>query len=146
MPHIEFAYNKTIYATSLLSPFEVVYGFNPLAPMDILPLPTNEHANLDGKEKTGFVKELRARVRANIERKNEQYAKQANKGRCKVVFQLGDWVWVHMQKERFPTQRKSKVKHKEDGPLQVFAQINDNAYKLDLPNNYANVSATFNVA
>ena len=86
MPYIEFAYNKTVHATSLFSPYEVVYGFSPLTPMDILLLPTNEHVNLDGKEKADFVKELHARVRANIERENEQYAKQANKGRLKVVF------------------------------------------------------------
>ena len=48
-----------------------MYDFNPLTPMDILPLPTNEHANLNGKEKTNFVKELHARVQANIERKKE---------------------------------------------------------------------------
>ena len=51
MPHIEFAYNRIVCDTSLFSPFEAVNGFNLLTPMDILPLPTNEHANLDGKEK-----------------------------------------------------------------------------------------------
>ena len=52
-----------------------MYGFNSLTPMDILPFPSNEHANLDGKEKANFAKELHARVWSNIERKNEQYAK-----------------------------------------------------------------------
>ena len=146
LPLIEFAYNRTVQATSLFSPFEVVYGFNPLTLMDILPLPTNEHANLVGKEKVDFVKELHARVRSNIERKNEQYAKQANKGCLKVVFQPKVWVWVHKQKERFPTQRKSKLQFSKDGPFQVLERINDNAYKLDLPGNYGNVSANFNIA
>ena len=90
LPHIEFAYNRIVHSTSSFSPFEIVYGFNPLTHVDILPLPINEHANLDGKKKADFVKDLHARVRANIERKNEQYAKQANKGRLKVFFQLGD--------------------------------------------------------
>ena len=89
---------------------------------------------------------MHAKVRANIEKKNEQYAKQANKGRIKVVFEPGDWVWVHMRKERFPTQRKSKLQPRGDGPFQVLEKINDNAYKLDLPSSYGNVSATFNVA
>ena len=77
--------------------------------------------------------------------KNEQYAKQANKGKFKVIFQHGDWIWVHMRKEWFPTQRKSKLQPRGDGPFQVLERINNNAYKLDLPRNYGHVSATFNV-
>ena len=62
-----------------------------------------------------------------------------------MVFQPGDWVWVHMRKERFPVQRRSKLLPRRNGPFQVVAQINNNAYKLDLPGEY-NVSATFNVS
>ncbi|RDX71698.1 hypothetical protein CR513_48912, partial [Mucuna pruriens] len=79
LPYLEFAYNRTIQSTSY-SPFKVVHGFNPLIPFDILTLPTNEHANLDGKQKTKFVRELHAKVRANIEKRNGQYARQAKKG------------------------------------------------------------------
>ncbi|XP_044489105.1 uncharacterized protein LOC123213695 [Mangifera indica] len=71
--------------------FLIVYSFNPLT-LDFLPLPTNERANIDGKKKADFVKDLHAKVCANIERKNEQNAMQANKGSVKVVFKLGDWV------------------------------------------------------
>jgi hypothetical protein len=62
-----------------------------------------------------------------------------------VVFELGDWVWLHMRKERFPTQRKSKLLPRGDGQFQVLERINDNAYKLDLPGE-CNVSATLNVS
>ena len=62
-----------------------------------------------------------------------------------MVFEPGDWVWLHMRKERFPTQRKSKLLPRGDGPFQVLERINDNAYKLDLPGEY-NVSTTFNVS
>jgi len=66
-----------VYSTTSYSPFEVVYGFNPLNPLDILPLPSNKYANFDGKKKKDYIKELYAKVRANIEKKNEQYAKKA---------------------------------------------------------------------
>ncbi|KAH9769149.1 Endonuclease [Citrus sinensis] len=42
-------------------------------------------------------------------------------------------------------QRRSKLLPRGDGPFQVVARINDNAYKLDLPGKY-NMSATFNVS
>ena len=96
------------------------------------------------KKKAEFVKQINEKARLNIERRTEQYAKQANKGRRQVVFEPGDWVWVHMRKERFPSQRRSKLLPRGDGPFQVLERINDNAYKLDLPGEY-NVSATFNV-
>jgi len=39
LSHIEFAYNRVVHKTTQLSPFEVVYGFNPLTPKDLIPLP-----------------------------------------------------------------------------------------------------------
>ena len=127
------------------SPFEIVYGFNPLTPLDLLPLPIPEHVNLDGDKKAEYVRTLHEKVRQNIEKRNQQVANQRNKGRTKVVFEPGDWVWLHLRRERFPKQRHSKLQPRGDGPFQVVARVNDNAYKLDLPGEYS-VSATFNVS
>lgn len=62
-----------------------------------------------------------------------------------MTFEPGNWVWVHLEKERFPEQKKSKLQPRGDGPFQVLEKVNDNAYKLDLPGEY-NISATFNVS
>ena len=145
MPHIEFAYNRTLHSSTNCSPFEIVYGFNPLTPMDLIQLPIDKQVSLDGKKKAEFVRDLHSKVRAHIEKKTKLYAENANKGRKRVVFEPGDWVWVHMRKERFPDKRKSKLHPRGDGPFQVLERINDNAYKIDLPGEY-NVSATFNVS
>uniref|UniRef100_A0A2N9HFG3 Reverse transcriptase/retrotransposon-derived protein RNase H-like domain-containing protein n=1 Tax=Fagus sylvatica TaxID=28930 RepID=A0A2N9HFG3_FAGSY len=93
----------------------------------------NERTSLDGQKKAEMVKKLHESVRQHIEKKNEQYANKANKGRRQVIFEPGDWVWVHMRKERFPARRRSKLHPRGDGPFQVLERINDNAYKLDLP-------------
>ena len=49
-----------------------------------------------------------------------------------------------MKNERFPEQRKSKLKPKGDGLFQMLERINDNGYKVDLLGKYG-VSVTFNV-
>ncbi|KAL4282451.1 hypothetical protein GQ457_16G018480 [Hibiscus cannabinus] len=66
-------------------------------------------------------------------------------GKKRVTFDVGDWVWVHFCKERFPAQRSSKLLPQGDGPFQIVEKVNDNAYKLDLPGEYT-VSATFNIS
>jgi hypothetical protein len=145
LPFVEFAYNRTVHSTTGFSPFEIVYGFNPLTPMDLIPLPFKEMVSLDGEKKAKMVRQLHEEVRLQIEKKNRLYASKANKGRKLVVFQPGDWVWVYMRKERFSNQRKSKLQPCGDGPFQVLERINDNAYKIDIPGEYG-VSAIFNVA
>ena len=92
-----------------------------------------------------MVKKLHESVWQHTKKKNEQYATKADKGRRQVIFEPGDWVWMHMRKERFPARRQSKLHLGWDGPFQVLVRINDNAYKLDLPGKY-NISATFNVS
>ena len=63
-----------------------------------------------------------------------------------MIFKPSDWVWVHLRKERYPNQRKSKLMPRGDGPFKVLQRINNNTYKLELPSEYGNVSATFNVS
>ena len=88
---------------------------------------------------------IHEKTRLNIERRTKQYVQQANKGRKTVVFEPGDWVQLHLRKDRFPEKRRSKLLPRGDEPFQVVERINDNAYKLDLPGEYG-VSASFNVA
>ena len=100
--------------------------------------------NRDGLSKANFVKSLHEKVKAQIEKKVEQYVRYANKGKKKMVFKPGDWVQIHLRKNRFPSKRKSKLQERGDGPFKVLECINNNAYKIDLPLDYG-VSNTFNV-
>lgn len=143
LPYIEFAYNHAKHSATKFSPFEVVYGFNPLTPLDLSPLPQAVFS-ADGETRAEFVKKLHQQVKENIEKKTEKYREQANKNRKDVTFEPGDWVWLHMRHERFPNQRKSKLSPRGDGPFRVIEKINDNAYKLELPGEL-NISPTFNV-
>jgi len=37
------------------------------------------------------------------------YATKGNRGRKKLVLNKGDWVWLHLRKDGFPTKRNSKL-------------------------------------
>jgi transposase InsO family protein len=50
LPHIEFAYNRSVHSTTKVSPFQIVYGFNPRAPIDLLPLPPSEMTCFDASQ------------------------------------------------------------------------------------------------
>lgn len=143
LPHAEFAYNHVMHSASKFSPFEIVYGLNPISPLDIIPLPLSERVWVDGKKKAKMVKQIYAEARQNLEEITKQYAKQANKRRREMIFKIGDQVWVQLRKERFPNERKSKLMPRIDGPFKITQRISNNAYKLDFQGKY-DVSNSFN--
>nr|KYP54743.1 Retrotransposable element Tf2 [Cajanus cajan] len=118
LPHIEFAYNRVVHKTTKISPFEVVYGFNPLTPLDLIPLPDFSHYfHKKGVSKVDFVKKLHEKVKTHIQQQNERTTLERSKGKKYLIFEEGDWVWLHLRKERFPSQRKSKLNPSRDGPF-----------------------------
>ena len=145
LPHVEFAYNRAEHSTTKVSPFQVVYGFNPRAPIDLLPLPTTERVHSDAKERADFILKLHASTKENIEKMTEKYRIAGSRGRKEVKLEPGDLVWLHLRKERFPDLRKSKLMPRAAGPYKILEKINDNAYKLELPPEFG-VSPTFNIS
>ena len=84
-------------------------------------------------------------IKLQIEKKVDKYAEFANKKHKALIFAPDDWVWIHLRKDRFPTQRKPKLMPRGDGPFQVIKMINDNAYELDMPDTYLG-SNSFNIS
>ena len=62
-----------------------------------------------------------------------------------MVFNIGDLVWLHLRKDRFPNECKSKLLPRVVGPFKVLARYNNNAYKINLPRDKYNVSDICNV-
>ena len=62
--HVEFAYNRVVHSTTNCSLFEVVYGFNPLTPLDLLPMHNvSVFKHKEGQAKADYVKKLHERVK-----------------------------------------------------------------------------------
>ena len=145
LPHVEFAYNRATHSTTKVSPFQVVYGFNPLAPIDILSLPTSERIHRDAKKRADFILQMHETTKHNIEKMNEKYRVIGSRGKQEIKLQPGDLVWLHLRKDRFPELSKSKLMPRADGPFKIIEKINDNAYKLELPPELG-LSPTFKIS
>ena len=113
--------------------------------MDILPLPLQERTNLDASARASYIKKMHEDTRHTIEGQVQRLATRLNVNKQPMVFNIGDLVWLHLRKDRFPNECKSKLLPRTDGPFKVLARYNDNAYKIDLPRGKYNVSDVFNV-
>jgi hypothetical protein len=98
LPHIEFAYNKSVHSTTKVSPFQVVYAFKPRAPIDLLPLPPSETTYFDASQRSEFILKMHGTTKLNIEKMNEKYRIVGSKGRKEVKLKSGDLVWLHLRK------------------------------------------------
>jgi len=70
LSYIEFAYNKVVNTTASHTPFEIVYGFNPLTPLDLFLIPYLEIVLCKDKlEKTSYAKDLHQYSKDRLNRK-----------------------------------------------------------------------------
>jgi hypothetical protein len=143
--HIEFAYNRFVHSMTKVRPFQIVYDFNPRAPIDLSPLPPSEMTYFDASHRSEFFIKMHETSKLNIEKMNEKFRIAASKGCKEVKLESGDLVCLHLRKERFSELRKSKLMSRAAGPFKILAKINDNAYKLELPSEFG-VSHRFNIS
>jgi hypothetical protein len=76
-----------VYCTSNRSPFEIVYSFNLITPLNLIPLIVNERVSLDEKRKANMVKTFHESFQQYMDKNNEQYASKSNKGHRHIVFE-----------------------------------------------------------
>ncbi|GJR60247.1 coiled-coil domain-containing protein SCD2 isoform X1 [Tanacetum coccineum] len=145
LPRAEFAYNRAPRKTTGISPYMVVYGANPITPLDLAVLDTSTKFSKEASDVAADIKSIHQRIHDKIAKTNELIKYRRDIGRKHVLFKLGDLVWLYFRKERFPSKRRSKLSPRFDGPFKVIAKVNDNAYAIDLPGN-SSASATINVA
>ena len=128
LPILEMQYNNTKNATTGLTPFETVFGYNITTPLDILSGTTT----LSGGEATSFIKQLHRNVKVAkkaIEEQQQQQKLQADKHRREQVFDVGDMVLL--------STKDLRNYYKQDptfiGPYKVIEKRSDLTYKLELP-------------
>ncbi|KAI4320781.1 hypothetical protein MLD38_034226 [Melastoma candidum] len=62
LAHAEFAYNRAPSSTTKSSPFEVVYGLNPLVPVELMPMNKARSVSQDAEERAKEMRMLHEKV------------------------------------------------------------------------------------
>ena len=141
----EFAYNQSPSYATKCTPFQCVFGENPLLPINLTHINVHDRKQKDAVDHVEELLKLHRMVKDNICQANARYKQKADgKHQPRAPLKEGDLVWIHLRKERFPQLRKNKLMPRAAGPFPITAKIGDNAYKVELPAEY-NISNTFNI-
>ena len=103
LPIAEYAYNRARHSTTGKSPFKVVYGFNLLSPLDILPLPLQERTNLDASARASYIKKMHEDTRHTIERQVQRLTTKININKQPMIFNIRDLCGYTYARNASPT-------------------------------------------
>ena len=139
LPLIEFAYNSSAQASTGRSPFSIIYGREPRAPVDVL------KGEGSGADTTGqgfsaaHLRTITQQVHDSLILSQQHQKQAADLYRKKELYAKGDWVLVATDRigtDHLENTTKSKWQSLWRGPFQVLGKINDNAYRIALPEDF----------
>ncbi|KAL6211490.1 hypothetical protein ACLB2K_016715 [Fragaria x ananassa] len=114
------------------------------SPLDLAPTPDLKHANVKAKEFVANLHQIHITTKQRIEEANAKYKQAADVKRRHVEFEVGDFVWVVLTKDRFLVGEYNKLAARKVGPVEILEKINPNAYHLRLPSHICTANV-FNV-
>jgi len=144
LPQVEFTYNRFKNRTTGLSPFEIIYGQNPFGVLDLAPIPRVGCLNPKANEMAEHIRSIQEQVKLAIHESNAKYRARVDSHHHQVLFDVGDFVWAVLSRDRFPVGEYNKLKEWKIGPCDILQKINDNTYRLHLPS-HLRTSDVFNV-
>jgi hypothetical protein len=144
LPTAQLAYNSFANRTISISPFEVVHGYPPRKPLDLLPMSPYVRVSESTEAFAQHLHNLHHEIRNKIQASNFQYKIHADTRQRHMEFQVGDYVMIRVRLERFPSGSIKKLQARSVGPFKILKWVGPNAYLLDLPPDYG-INSTFNI-
>ena len=96
LPTTQFAYNSFVNRSIGASPFEVVHGYTPRKPLDLLPMSPHVRISKFAEAFAQHIHELHNEIRKKIQVSNSQYKIYADTHRRHAEFQVGDYVMIRI--------------------------------------------------
>lgn len=132
LPQVEFTHNHAVNNITGFSPFQIIYGVVPCAPLDLSTLPDRQRLHGGAESFMQQLVDIHTQTTANLEASISKYKAAAGSHLCCLVFQEVNLVWAVLTRDRMLAHAYNKLKAKKIGPLKVLEHINDNAYRLEL--------------
>ena len=115
-------------------------GFQPLGPIDVaLPLAVtstdSSPAPTEADKATRFIERIqhiRQQVQDILQKSNDKYKQRHDQHRVPHKFQVGDKVWLHLQKERL-TEPRQKLRPLCYGSYTITKVVGENSFELNIP-------------
>jgi hypothetical protein len=115
LPYVHHSYNRALHSSTGHNPFQVGLGFQPLGPIDVaLPLAVtstdSSPAPTEADKATQFIERIQhicQQVQDILQKSNDKYKQRHDQHRVPHKFQVGDKVWLHLQKERLTGPHRS---------------------------------------
>jgi hypothetical protein len=131
LPILEFAYNNSVHAATGSTPFYLLYGMHPRAPIDEAlqsPAGSSPLSDVHG-EHLAAVRLARQLLQAA----QKQQAQQVNRRRRDVHFERGQLVLLSTEHLSWPKDLSTKLVAKFLGPFKVVDVVGAVNYRLQLP-------------
>jgi transposase InsO family protein len=131
LPMLEFAYNNSVHASYGNTPFYLLYGVHPRAPIDeALQLPNAASPLNDAHAEHRAAVMLAQQLLRDAQK---QYAAQYNRRRRAVQFEKGQLVLLNAKNLSWPEGVSKKLVPKFLGPFKIAAVLGAVNYRLELP-------------
>lgn len=129
----EFTYNSNKSASTNLSPFEAMYGFQPSTPISSALSSSDPHPD---KNVNTFLRDHTTRfevIRDALLDAQRRMANQYDRSRKDVTFKIGDLVYLDASDLKKPPGLAHKLLPRFRGPFKIIEHPSPLNYRLDLP-------------
>lgn len=130
----EYVYHNAKHSTTGVSPFMLMYGYNPEIHVRLEDEKHEEEVPA-AKEKIEAISKLRKELEQRWQRAIDSQVKAYNKKHKPISFNVGDLVMLSTKnlKQKRPNK---KLSHKAIGPFRIKDVVGSQAYRLILPTPY----------
>ena len=151
LPYVQHIYDRALHISIGHSPFQVRLRFQPLCPIDVaIPFVATQvdpaHVHFEAKMTNNIVEcieHIYQQVHGILDKSNDTYKKRHDQHRVSHKFQVGDKVWLHLQKECL-ARPHCKLRPLRYQSYTITKAVGDNAFEISVPP-FLSLDLVFNV-